>query len=54
MISPVRERPSSMEDLHRLLEFYVRREDGGAGRDDGRRGGQRDAVRATVIAHVLF
>lgn len=28
--------------------------DGGAGRDDGRRGGQRDAVRATVIAHVLF
>ena len=22
-----------MEDLRRLLEFYVRREDGGAGRD---------------------
>ena len=33
MISPVRERPSSMEDLRRLLEFYARREDGGAGRD---------------------
>ena len=33
MISPVRERPSSMEDLRRLLEFYVRKEDGGAGRD---------------------
>jgi hypothetical protein len=47
MISPVRERPSSMEDLRRLLEFCIRRENGGAGRDRG--GGDGNNLQLPII-----
>jgi N-methylhydantoinase B/oxoprolinase/acetone carboxylase alpha subunit len=43
----VRERPSSMEDLFRLLEFCIRRENGGAGRDRG--GGDGNNLQLPII-----